>query len=661
MPMTADKPWWLMTAKDAAARIVELEDQYHKTYSWRRARARRLAGMYHGRSFDTPFARDTAFSWRADPNNLNSDDDGDTFALIRNKSYEYTETYVAKIGASDSPQPALMVTDGDWDLKRRVELSSRLLLAEYGLRQGPFHDVHALAHQGLRMAAAATGSVAAKIYPWPKEDRVVVELHDTLDMFLDDTELAYENPRTFGEVTWWPPYRLVDSYPAAKNNILDGVEERKDRGGLTFAGHMQRAQLVPVWEAWAVKIGDDVGRHIACLRDGTILVDEEWDSDEPPFAFLHTSPALTGFWSTPMMEVAYAEIIKANEILHTCDVAHTNTPKQVHYVYEGGVSDINDVLDVATVKVVRLKSAQSSVTIANPAPFDRIDLDLLHEHEAGIARALGIDEMHSAARAEPGLPSGVAQREAASRFDDRFATTHRAYVQWVAVDIARHMLRAQRALYESNSAFKRNWTGELFSKEIHAKDIVDLDLDALQVQVKAISEKKNTPEERLQFASELLDKGAIPFESFIAACEHYDSPGETRVIKTQRRWLAWQIDTWLAVENKDPVEYQGPRPWMRKADAMVMVCDALMEAELNGVPTDRIQFFLDFIAELAEAMQSEVNPPQAPPPPLGVMAPQQGSAGMDVGLGGSTGGPMPGPGMAPPPGGAMMPPGGPVV
>jgi hypothetical protein len=645
------EPWWEKPAKEAALAIVEMEGTYSKDYAWRRIQARRLAGMYHGRNLDAPFTNDARFSWRDE--RLSAADDS-YVPLIRNKAYEYVETHVSKIGADDAPQPALMVTDGDWDLKRRVELCSRILLAEYGMRQGRFSNVHDLCHQGLRMADAALGTVAAKVYPWPEEDRVIVELHDTLDMFLDDTELSYGTPRTFGEVTWWPPHRLAKSYPEHAERILESVEERRDRGGLVFAGRTARAELTPIWEAWAVKVGSEMGRHIVTLRDGTVLLDEEWDSDESPFAFLHTNPPLAGFWSIPMMEVAYEEIRKANEILYRCDEAHADTAKQVHYVHEASMADINDLLDVDTITVVKVKVPNYKPAVENPAPFNRIDLELLHEHEAGIAQTLGIDQMHSAARAEPGLPSGVAQREAGSRFDNRHAERQRGYVQWVAVDIARHMLRAQRKLYESNSAFKREWKGEFFSKEIEAKDLLDLDLEALHVQVKPISEKKNTPEERVQYAEELLEKGAIPFEAYLSAIQTYDTPGETKVVKTQRRWIAWQIDRWLMAEDHElgePNFYQGPRPWMRKVDAMVQVVDSLMEAELSEVPQERLQYFLDFIAELSEQMAAEVTPPQAPQSPLGAPAPMQGSAGMNVGLGGSVGGAAPAPG-APPPGAA---------
>jgi hypothetical protein len=646
-----DKPWWKLPGPEAASAIVEMEAEYARTQGWRRQRSRRLAGLYHGRALDTPFMRDATFSWNTDPNNTSSvDADFDECRLIRNKAFEYIETYVAKVGAEENPQPALMVTDGDWELKRKVTLNSRLLEAEYDQRQGNFADLYALCHQGLRVAVAATGSVAVKIYPWPDEDRVVVELHDTLDMFLDDTELTYNNPRTFGEVTWWPVQRLVEAYPKHAQAIRESLESRKDRGGLVFTGGTALAELVPVWEAWAVRVGKHTGRHIACLRRGTVLVDEDWDETEPPFAFLHTSPALAGFWATPMMEIVYDEVLKVNEILSSIDFAHTHTARQIHYVHEASVEDIGDIETVASVKVVRTKSPNYTPVVENPAPFNRIDLELIAEHERGIARALGIDEMHSAARAEPGLPSAVAQREAASRFDDRAAAGHRAYTQWVAVDIARHLLKAQRALYEQNSAFKRKWTGEFFSKEIEAKDIIDLDLDCLQVRIKPVSEKKNTPEERVQYAQELVEQGAIPFEAFTAVLEHYDTPGETRVIKTQRRWIAWQIDSWLMTDESEPVRYESPRPWMRKPDALVQVVDALMEAELSDVPQDRLQYFLDFVGELTQMMAAEVAPPQAPQAPLGGMQPLQGSPGMDVGAAGA----VPGAPVAPAPVGAPL-------
>jgi hypothetical protein len=638
--------WSEMPIVEACQRVFEIQQRYRRDYSWRRARARRLAGLYHGRSLDEQYARDARFSWRNDVMDAE-------VPLLRNKAYEYVETYVSKIGAVDAPKPALMVTDGDWELKRRVTVSGRLLEAEYDMRQGLYANVYALAHQGLRVAAAATGSIAAKVYPWPNEKRIVIELHDTLDMFLDDTELLYGAPQTYGEVTWWPPHQLQHRFPGQADKIALAVEPMED-APLSFSGLVKRAELVPVWEAWSMKRGDKPGRRIAFLRGETVLEDVEWDSDEPPFAILHTSPQLCGFWSTPMMDIVYEEVIRANEILFRCDEAEFDTPKQTHYVHEGSISNIDELLQVDTITVVRTKNPNYVPSVHTPAPFDRIALDLLHEHEGGIARALGIDEMHSAAKKEPGLESGVAQREAAARFDNRFAATHRAFTQWVAVDLARHILKAQKALYEQGGAFKRRWSGEYFSKNIEAGDIVDLEKDNLMLQVKPISETKNTPEERVQYASELLDKGAITIEAYIQVLQHYDTPGETKVIKTQRRWVAWQIDQWLMASDKEVQEpgfYQGPRPWMRKVDAMVQVIDALWEAEINQVPQDRIDFFLSFIAELSEAMAAE-QPQPTVVPTTALPGQQQGAV---PGLGGpASAAPPPG---APGPAGAPLPPG----
>lgn len=624
------KPWFELSKELAAKAIIDIQEDYERHNSWRRARARRLTGGYQNRDLDTPYMRDDAFSWPGSVEWVDRTDEAE-FKLIRNKFFEYVETYVSKVAAEENPQPALMVTDGDHELKRKVTIANRLLEAEYDQRQGLFPNLYALGHHGLRLAYGATGTVAAKVYPWPREDRVVVELHDTLDMFLDDSELAYNNPRTFGELTWWPPDQLAARVDRKYREKIFAAVESREALGLAYNETIGRIEQVPVWEAWAMRVGDEDGKHIMCLRDGTVLVWEDWEETEPPYAFLHAAPSMVGFWGTPPIDYAYHEIIKSNEILASCDFAHTNTDRQVHYVHESALEDIGDLESVHHVKVVKVKTPGYTPTVENPPPFNRLDLELLAEHERGIARTLGIDEMHSAAKAEPGLPSAVAQREAASRFDDRAAWGHRAYQHWIAVDIARHILKAQRKLYENNRGFKRKWRGELFSKEIKAKDILDLDLDGLEVRIKPIGEKKNTPEERVQYAQELAESGAIPFEAFIAVLEHYDTPGETRAVKTQRRWVAWQIDNWRMAGEDEPVKYLSPRPWLRKPDAMVQVIDALMEAEMDELPQERLDYFLQFISELVQMMSNEVNPPQAPQTPLGVLPPAQGAAGMNAG------------------------------
>lgn len=596
---------------------------------------RRLAARYHGRDSMAPVARDTRVSWTTDWLD-------EPVSLIQNQYNQYTETFVSKVGSRDAPKTALVCTEADWALKQRVITCSRLLEAEMQMRQGVFANIHKLGEQALRLAYACVGTVAAKVYAWPNEDRVVVELHDTLDMFLDDTEMTYGPPVTYGEVTWWNPYVLKQRFPTVKPEDIQ-TEQPIDRGGLGFVGRTQQTELVPVFEAWKVSRGkNDPGRHIAGLRSGRVLVDEDWECDEPPFAFLHLMPQLFGFWAIPPMDLVDEEICRSNEILSHCDEAEFDTPKAIHYVDEAHIVNIDELTETQTLKIIRTKG-QYQPLVANPPPFDRISLELKAHHDQSIAKILGIDEMHVAARREPGLTSGVAQREASQRFDDRFAQQHRAYNQFIAVDIARHMLRAQKQLAESGEMGKRRWEGELLSSEINPEDIIDLDLDRLMVQAKPISELKNSPEERVQYAQELADRGAIPIEALMSIMQTYDTPGETKVVKTQRRLIAKQIDRWLMADD-DEIDgdfYQGPRPWMRPADAIIQVTDALMQAEIDEVPQERLDFFLNYIAELAPLLKAATPAPDS----MMLGGPLQAPPGM---MG------APGPGAMPAPGAEMM-------
>jgi hypothetical protein len=633
------KAWHEESGIAAVFGLIALQERYSRDWAWRRSMARRLSARYHGRDVHNYPAMGTMGDNRVAWANEYFDE---PVPLLQNQYNQYTETFVSKVGAVDAPKTALVVTEGDWDLKRRVINCSRLLEAEAQMRQGRFPNIHKLAEQALRIAYSSTGTVAAKVYPWPNEKRVVVELHDTLDMFLDDTELTYGAPLTYGELTWWNPTLLRMRFPDLKPDDIH-PEAPLDRAGLSFAGRAQQTELVAVFEGWRMQVGDNVGRHVAGLRSGKVLVDEPWEQDEPPFAFLHLMPQLFGFWALPPLDLVDAEICRSNEILARCDEAEFDTSKQIHYVHEGSIESIGDLVETHTCKFVRVKNPNYQPTISTPVPFDRISLELKAQHDQAIAKALGIDEMHVAARREPGLDSGVAQREASQRFDSRFASQHRSYTQFVAVDMARLMLRAQKKLYETENITRR-WTGDMFSKDIKSDDFVELDLDALQVQAKPISELKNTPEERIQYAQELLDRNAIPLESFIAALQTYDTPGETRNVKTQRRWIAKQIDRWLMADDSEVLEgefYQGPRPWIRAGDALVQVTDSLMDAEIDGVPQERLDFFLNFIAELAPMVKASTGATGTGMLPSAAASPFGSAAGLMAG-GASTGMPVPG-------------------
>lgn len=637
----AEQAWWEMQAWAARDEVKRIRDQYKNDFAWRRQMAVSLASRYHGRDFEAPHASMTRFRWETGLSD--SEDEGG--ALVRNKYYEYVDTVVAMVGAADEPKPDIMLSDATWTQKKKAKLNSRMLQSEYALPQGRWPNLNALGMHGLRLAWGCTGSVAAKVYPWPKESKVIVELHDTLDMFMDESETLYGTPRTLGECTFHPRHRLLSAFPEHAAAIRDAPSQKLDAASLTLTGRHPRVDLVQVTEAWATKgLDGSKGKHIAFLDDGTILKFEDFDEEDWPFAFLHASPQMTGFWGIPPIDLVDLEIRAVNEIVNELDDAHADSPKQVHYVHEGSLTDISDIKDVHHVQVVRVTDREYKPTIENPRAFPDTSLQLLENHEDAIARVLGIPEMRSAGRAQPGLPSAIAQRQAMAVSDGRAGFLHRSYNQWLGVDVGRKVLKAQRQLAEQmdGEGLRRKWDGEAgFSREIRAEDFLDLDEAALHVQLKAVSGTKNTPQERAQYAEELLEKGVIPFDVYTRMLEHFDTPGELSAVNTQRKWVAWQIEKWTMIgpekyaeqmaEKEDQLEegetlpdfYMSPRPWLRKPDAFVQVIDGLMEAEMDGAPQSVLSYFEDFLSELGSMMAAEAAPPPdaAGAPPAGPVSP----------------------------------------
>ena len=73
-----------------------------------------------------------------------------------------------------------------------------------------------------------------------------------------------------------------------------------------------------VVEGWHLPSGMNAkdGRHTLACSSG-FLIDEEYTKDRFPFAFLHYSPRLLGFWAQGVAEQLMGTQIELNQILFT--------------------------------------------------------------------------------------------------------------------------------------------------------------------------------------------------------------------------------------------------------------------------------------------------------------------------------------------------------
>src|SRR5690606_20657104 len=71
--------------------------------------------------------------------------------------------------------------------------------------------------------------------------------------------------------------------------------------------------MVEVVESWRLPYEGKGGRHTICI-EGATLLDEPWERDSFPFAFLCWSPPRSGFWGSVLVDELAALQYKVNEV-----------------------------------------------------------------------------------------------------------------------------------------------------------------------------------------------------------------------------------------------------------------------------------------------------------------------------------------------------------
>lgn len=517
--------------------------------------------------------------------------------LIWNYAAAGLDVLQAKVVGTSEPKPMLVVTDGDWDDHRQAVWSGRLLEGLYRQQQGQYHDVWDMARHAFKIAAGVTGSVAVKVLPYPNENKITCELHDTLDMFVDYFECTYSAPLTYGETTWFDAHRLMRAYPKHKQMIWDSREPLPEEfGGNDQSG--QQRYMVRVTEGWRLMTGEEEGRYCVTTKNGPL----DWVPylhDTSPFAFLHARRSLAGFYGLPIMDRGMRIVERINQILGSLDKGERLLPKNL-LIYDIDKTPTEYMKNIRDVMQVGYNSkgapgAQAPQYIT-PQLYDQTVMQLLEAHIRAFHETLGINSSQMSATRDPGVTAAVAIRTVQDLFTQLFSVVSRDWTKFVTNDIGGLYLRGINDLKDEDKHFPVTWDGGEFMRQVDTS-VADLDKKKFTIQIHPVSETRNTPADRLSLADEMLSRGEMSPDAYQRVIATGDVPSETGPQKTQYSMIERAMDSWMHDELED-VQNVSPLPWMNLGSAITQVLNGYMKALMKEkFPADRELFFRKYITQ----------------------------------------------------------------
>jgi hypothetical protein len=610
------------TPDEAASRLISLAKSNAGQQETRRQLAAKYASLYEGLNLGGL----APYGYSTDARHYFKEDSSERIPIIRNAAHSIVDTFVSKIAALETPKPSMMTSHGSWSDRRIAKKLELLVEAEFYEPQGRFATLEELWIHAVRIAAAATGSVAVKVTVYPNEPRVSHEIHDTLTMFFDYGELTYGSMLTMGEITWFDIERLLEIFPGAKNEEL--IRRSAEKPPAEFQPPSGSTgtitEMVALYEGWRASHGGKVGKYCAAVREGALDF-KDYDYPRPPFVWLVIDPHLYGVLGHPITHQVYESVRRDNMILAKVDRGVSKAIRNVTVIDKNKMTDPT-ALDTTEDDLILDMNDPSAIQQFSAQGFHSAHLDVAERHWLDAHNVSGVPEMHTASKAQPGITAAIADRQVAARLNERFAAVQRRYVQAVAVDDAKLIIQALREVRERGK-FTKLWPGKKFLEEV-TSDVLDLEDNKFRIRPAATSGRSNSPEGRLQLAFELRQMGILSDDGFAAVQDGFDVPEELDDRDTQREWLENEIDRWLFAPDEDvekPDFYRGPLKFMDLPAALKRVVDGLLEAQIEKLEEDRLEFFLLFLSDVDALLQQQaaaaMGPPGAPST-VGIAKPQ---------------------------------------
>lgn len=623
--MTRPKKQWnrITDSQEAADCLYAYMESYTSRQSARWAQAIELKRMCDG---------DEVGGRRSFPEDLEGTDVEPIYSepvpQLLNISKQVIDTVISKI-TSKKNKPQLVVTQGDWEVRRRARKCDRFIEGQFQEPQsgGKFHDLWQVFAHAERIALASTGTAAVKFYSDPGRGKICAEVRDTLSMFVDVTGAVHDAPMWMGEVTWYQSEALIaeledDGELAKRPELADAIRASAERPadylGLEYDdddwfahfGDRDREVLrVKVVEGWYFQRGKKEGRYIKCIK-GAWLEDKPWKHETSPHVFIGGTQALTGFWREPMIKQVASLICHVNDLISGINFSEALTPKKIRY-YDPEVHKSDDLVtqdDAVLIPIVGLATGTRPPVDYNPDPYSPMLLELAKFYIQMIHSMLGVSEFQATGNLS-GDWSGIALRLLRESFIERISPIHEALITGSVVQASKQIARCAAELLEEDEAeFKSVWRGQGFLQELDADVLKVLDETPYQVDSYAVSEKKNTPEDRVQLIQDLVTGGVVSGDVLLGIIQHYDSFGLLEENDAQRTMLDKQIDKWRMAEPEElakPDFYLGPPKSIKPEPAIVQLNTAIMQATIDEVSPKRMELFDRYMERLQQIMREK--------------------------------------------------------
>lgn len=509
-----------------------------------------------------------------------------------NLSKSVGETIVSKMSKNE-PAPQVVSIDGDYHVRSRARK-----LTQFG--RGLLHEQKAYV-VGLDVLrdALVYGTGIEKLVP--VNGRVGLERIDPRNVFVDDIETRWGPPHQFFEVRLTSRSKLIDMFPDSKDVLEEAERSLVTNPADTTGAATTISDNVRVYEAFYVTHSDEPGRHVIATKGGNVLLSEEWTSSLP-YRVLYYSRPIHGFWGEGLVELLLPLQAQINSLcMQLTEMLISGSTRYIFYSVASKLnpqSFTNNPAGNLIPYAGPTPPVVVSPTVVQPELYAALDRYI----ERGYALA-GVSQMSAQSKKEPGLNSGVAQREFKDSESDRFAFLGK---QWESffMELVEGGIEMSAKLLEDGGSYIVKTPGNRFIQSVDLKN-AQLESDSYVIQTHPVSSLPQDPAAKLETVVEWTQAGWItPAQArrlmSMPDLDSFDSHDQAAL-----EWIEYVVSQITDGEiDEIPIEWQPDE--IDDLDSIVYVCRTeILLGKRGKLEPERLMLLYRYM-QLAVAKKAEL-------------------------------------------------------
>lgn len=509
------------------------------------------------------------------------------------------DTITAKM-AKHKPRPYFLTSGGNYAQRRRAKKLTKFT-------EGVLYENHgdALAVRAFR-DAAVLGTGCIHVFEGT-DGRVKMERVLASELFVDEDEALYGEPRQLHRVKTVDRRVLMDAFPDARRILLH-AKAVADHNGQTSSV----SDMIQVRESWQLPSGPKAGdgKHAITIEDG-VIYSGEWKRMRFPFAFIRWADRLFGFWGQGLAEQLQNIQLEINKLLWVVQRS-LHMAGSFKILVERGSKIVKEHLNNDVGSVVEFSGTPPQYVTPPAVPVEIYNQ--IQNLKAMAFEAAGISQLSASSQKPSGLNSGKALREFVDIESDRAMTVALQYQQ-LFLDLANLSIDCVRAIAENDNGYTVKIPNRSGLTELNWKD-VELDQDSFVTKCFPISALPQDPAGRLQTIQEYAQAGYLTPREAMRLLEFPDLEQVESLKNSEEEYL-----TQILEKIVDEGEYTAPDPMDDLALARQLAMEFYSQAKGNELEEERLEMLREFMLQV-DSLVAMTQPP-APPadgPPQAVAA-----------------------------------------